>query len=59
MKFGQLIEYNNRIMKKFFTSHTENEAGRLVPELFLLSYYIHIHIHIVFILYYIVFILTD
>ena len=32
MKFGQLIEYNKR---NFFESHTENEAGRLVPHLFL------------------------
>ena len=33
MKFGQLIEYNKRIF--FFKSQTENEAGRLVADLFL------------------------
>ena len=33
MKFGQLIEY---IVKKIFLkNHAENEAGRLVPDLFL------------------------
>ena len=30
MKFGQLIEYKRNI---FFKNHTENEAGRLVPDL--------------------------
>ena len=34
MKFGQLIEYNKR--KIFFKNYAENEAGRLVPDLFLL-----------------------
>ena len=34
-KFGQLMEYNNTIF--YFKSHTENEAGRLVPDLFLFS----------------------
>ena len=34
MKFGQLIEYNkNKYF--FFKIHAENEAGRLVPDLFL------------------------
>ena len=33
MKFGQLIEFNVR--KFFFKNHTENEAWRLVPDLFL------------------------
>ena len=33
MKFGQLMEYENRNI--FFKSHAENEAGRLVPDLFL------------------------
>ena len=33
MKFGQLIEYNNRIL--FFKSHAENEGGRLVLDAFL------------------------
>ena len=34
MKFGQLIEYNkNKIL--FFKNYAENEAGRLVPGLFL------------------------
>ena len=32
MKFGQLIEYNVRNI--FLKSHAENEAGRLVPEIF-------------------------
>ena len=34
-KIGQLIEYNKRIF--FSKSHAENEAGRLVPNLFLFS----------------------
>ena len=33
MKFGQLIEYNKRNI--FFKNHAENEARRLVPDLFL------------------------
>ena len=33
MKFGQLIEYNVRNI--FFKKNTENEAGRLVTDLFL------------------------
>ena len=33
MKSGQLIEYNKIIL--FFKNCAENEAGRLVPELFL------------------------
>ena len=33
MKSGQVIEYNNRNI--FFKNHTENEAGRLVPDHFL------------------------
>ena len=34
MKFGQVIEYNKKIFS--FKNHSENEAGRLVPDLFLL-----------------------
>ena len=34
MKFGQIIEYNKKIFP--FKNHSENEAGRLVPDLFLL-----------------------
>ena len=34
MKFGQSIEYNKR--KVFFKNHAQNEAQRLVPDLFLL-----------------------
>ena len=33
MQFGQFIEYNFRNI--FFKYHAENEAGRLVPDLFL------------------------
>ena len=33
MKFGQVIEHNKRILKK---NYSENEAGRLIPDLFLL-----------------------
>ena len=33
MKFGQLIEYNKRNI--FLQNYAENEAGRLVPDLFL------------------------
>ena len=33
MKFGQSIEYNKR--KFFFKNHAQNEAERLVPDLFL------------------------
>ena len=31
MKFGQLIEYKEKF---FFENHEENEAARLVPDLF-------------------------
>ena len=31
MKFGQVIEYNKIF---FFEKHADNEAGRLVPDLF-------------------------
>ena len=31
MKFGRLIEYNKIF---YFKNHAENEAGRLVPHLF-------------------------
>ena len=31
MKFGQLIEYNQRNI--FIKNHAQNEAGRLVPDL--------------------------
>ena len=34
MKLSPLMEYNKR--KLFFKNDVENEAGRLVPELFLL-----------------------
>ena len=33
MKLGQLIEYNKRII--FFKNYAKNEAGKLVPDLFL------------------------
>ena len=33
MNFGQLIEYNKRNI--FFKNYVENEARRLVPDLFL------------------------
>ena len=33
MKLGKLMGYNKR--KLFFKNDVENEAGRLVPELFL------------------------
>ena len=33
LKFGQVIEYNK--MNIFLQNHAENEAGRLVPDLFL------------------------
>ena len=33
MKLGQLIECNKK--KIFFKNYAENEAGRLVPDLFL------------------------
>ena len=33
MKFGQLIEYNRRNI--FLQNYSENEAGWLVPDLFL------------------------
>ena len=32
LKLGQVVEYNNRNI--FFKYHAENEAGRLVPDLF-------------------------
>ena len=32
MKFRQVIKYNRRNL--FFKTHAENEAGRLVPDLF-------------------------
>ena len=32
-KFGQLIEYSNRNI--FFKNHAENEAARIVSDLFL------------------------
>ena len=35
MKFGQLIEYNMRNI--FLKNYTENEIGRLVPDLFFLK----------------------
>ena len=34
MKFGQLIEYNKKNF--FFKNHAENDAGRVVPDFFLL-----------------------
>ena len=36
MKFGQFIEYITREIF-FFKNHAENEAGTLVPHLFLFS----------------------
>ena len=33
MKFGHVINYNKRNI--FLQKHAENEAGRLVPDLFL------------------------
>ena len=33
IKFGQLIEYNEKYF--FFKNYGENEAGRVVPDLFL------------------------
>ena len=37
MKFGQLINRNRNIATEifFFKNHTENEAGKLVPDLLL------------------------
>ena len=36
MKWGQLIEYNkSNILLQFFYNYAENEARRLVPDLFL------------------------
>ena len=40
MKFGQLVEYNKiffifLLKNGFFKNYTENEAGRLVPDLFI------------------------
>ena len=32
MKFGQLLEYNNRNV--FFKNHAENEARRIFPDFF-------------------------
>ena len=32
MKFGQVIEYNKRII--FYKNQTGNEAERLIPDLF-------------------------
>ena len=34
MKFGQVLEYSK--VNIFFKNHIENEAGRLVPDLFLI-----------------------
>ena len=34
MKFGQLVEHNNRNF--FFRNYAENEAGRLLADLFLI-----------------------
>ena len=39
MRFGQLIESNIGIF--FFKNHAENEAGRLVPDLFFLTKAFH------------------
>ena len=33
MKFGQVVEYNQRNI--FIQKYAQNEAGRLVPDLFL------------------------
>ena len=37
MKLGQLIEYNKR--NNFLKKYAENDAGRLVPDLFLFFRY--------------------
>ena len=37
MKFGQLIEYNQ--INTYLKNYAENEAGRLVPDLFLFFKY--------------------
>ena len=37
MKFGQLIEYNK--INTYLKNYAENEAGRLVPDLFLFFKY--------------------
>ena len=37
MKFGQLREYNMRNV--FFKNHAENEAGRLLPDLFFFFFF--------------------
>ena len=37
MKLGQLIEYNKIMF--FFKNYAENEAGKLVPDLFLFFRY--------------------
>ena len=34
MRFGQLIEYNNRNQTFFLKNYAANEARRLVPDLF-------------------------
>ena len=34
MRFGQLIEYNNRQQTFFLKNYAANEARRLVPDLF-------------------------
>ena len=36
MKFGQLLEYNNRNV--FFKNHAENEARRIFPDFFFLFF---------------------
>ena len=33
MQIDQVIEHNNRTI--FFKNHSENEAGKLIPDLFL------------------------
>ena len=38
MKLGQLLNYKKRNI--FFKSHTENEAEKLVPNLFLFFKYV-------------------
>ena len=38
MKFGHLIKHNMRNI--FFNNYTENETGRLVPDLIFFKYYI-------------------
>ena len=46
MKFGQTIEHNVR--NTFLKSHAENEAGRLVTDLFLLYKKLYIRLVLIY-----------